>query len=152
MTDTFAKYAMAAFLIGAAASPAAAALDARTTTPVGVWLYQNSRFAVEIEPCGDRLCGKISWLKAPRDAQGLPRVDSANTDPMLRTRPVLGLTILDGFRRAADGTWQDGEIYNPEDGTHYHASMSMNGDGSLRLRAYVVVPLFGKTLSLTRMS
>lgn len=155
MPNIFAKYALAAILVGfsvlAATSPASSALDTKTPTPVGVWLYQNNRFAIEIEPCGDRLCGKISWLKAPSDARGLPRVDSANADPALRTRPVLGLTVLNGLRRTANRTWEGGDIYNPDDGGHYQASLSMKDDGTLRVRAYVGLPMLGKTLSLTRM-
>jgi uncharacterized protein (DUF2147 family) len=136
----------------ATASPAISALSTSALTPIGVWLFQNNRFAIEIDPCGDQLCGKVSWLKAPRDAHDLPRVDSANADPTLRMRPVLGLTILKGLRSAADGTWEGGEIYNPDDGGQYHASMSMNDDGTLRVRAFVLTPLLGKTLRLTRMS
>ena len=149
MTNPFVKCAIAAFLLCVGASASASPAQ---NSPLGVWLFQNNRFAVEINPCGDRLCGKVSWLKAPTDAQGQIRVDKENPDPTLRARPVLGLTILSGFRRAPDGTWEDGEIYNPDDGSHYNASMTVSGTGALKVRAYVGVSLFGKTLSLTRMS
>lgn len=152
MTNTLAKYAVAAFLLCSGASAAASAPDSTPSTPIGVWLFQNNRFAIEINPCGDKLCGKVSWLKAPLDAQGLPRSDSMNTDPTLRSRPVMGLTILNGLHRLADGTWEGGEIYNPDDGAHYEASMSMNNDGTLRVCAYLGIPMLGKTLRLTRMS
>jgi len=157
MTNRFIRYAIAALVVGigaiAVASPASAALgDAQKSTPIGIWIFQNNRFAIEIDPCGDRLCGKITWLKAPNDARGLPRVDSENADTSLRTRSVLGLTILSGLRRTDARNWQDGNIYNPDDGGHYQASMSMNDDGTLRVRAYLGVPMVGKTLRLTRMS
>ena len=124
--------------------------DPPATAPIGTWLFQNKRFAIEIDPCGDRLCAKITWLQAPRDSRGLMRVDSKNPDPKLRSQPVLGLTILSGLRHTSGNKWEDGQIYNPEDGNCYNASMSMNDDHTIRIRAYLGVPLFGKTLSLTR--
>jgi hypothetical protein len=51
---------------------------AQSQTPVGIWLHANKRIRVEIFPCGERLCGKIVWLRWPNDAQGLPLVDLKN--------------------------------------------------------------------------
>ncbi|MGD0191409.1 MAG: DUF2147 domain-containing protein [Rhizomicrobium sp.] len=155
MFSAFLRSVTVAFLVscGAAAaiSPASAgAGDLRLASPIGRWLFQNNRFAIDIGPCGGRLCGKISWLKAPRDAAGLPRVDAANADAGLRARPVLGLTVLTGLRQTDDHTWEDGDIYNPEDGNHYNATMSVNEDGTLSVRAYAGMPFIGKTLNLSR--
>ncbi len=152
---TWAKCAALAFVIcsgpAVAASTAnSAAGDFHRPTPVGTWLFENNRFAIDIAPCGDRLCGKISWLKSPYDAGGIPRLDRENADPGLRTRPVLGLVVLSGLLQTDDRTWEEGQIYNPEDGGHYDATLSMNGDGSLRIRAYAGISLVGRTLSLTR--
>ena len=144
MTIKLAKYVLAALLIAGGASAASASPAPGAATPIGVWLFQNNRFAIQIDTCGDELCGKVTWLKSPC-------TDSKNEDPALRSRPVLGITVLNGLRRTAAGTWEGGEIYNPDDGGHYQASLSMNDDGTLRVRAYEGVPLFGKTLRLTRM-
>ena len=129
---------------------AATSAGAQSPTPVGVWLHVNKRIQVEIAPCGDRLCGKMIWFRWPNDAQGLPLVDLKNADPALRTRPLLGLTILYGLRRTGERTWEEGRIYNPDDGTDYRALMSIQDDGTLRVRAYVLVPLLGKTFIWTR--
>jgi uncharacterized protein (DUF2147 family) len=125
-------------------------VDAQSPTPIGVWLHPNKRIEVEIAPCDDRLCGTIVWLKSPNDAQGRPLVDLRNPDPALRTRPLLGLTVLRGLRRADDGSWQDGKIYNPDDGGDYSALMSIEADGVLHVRAYVVDPNLGETQIWTR--
>lgn len=119
-------------------------------TPIGVWLHDNKRIEIKIAPCGERLCGTLVWFRWPNDAQGLPLVDIKNSDPALRTRPLLGMTILEGLRRSGDNTWEDGKIYNPDDGENYNASMSIDPDGALRVRAYVLLRLFGKTLIWTR--
>lgn len=130
----------------------APSLAAQSPTPVGVWLHANGRIQVEIAPCGERLCGKIVWFKWPNDDQGLPLVDLKNPDPALRTRPLLGLEILSDLRRTAERTWEGGKIYNPDDGADYRAQMSIQDDGTLRLRAYVLLPFFGETLIWTRVA
>lgn len=127
-------------------------VGAQEPAPTGVWLYPNKNFEVAIVPCGTQLCGTIAWLKSPADAQGQPRFDTENPDPTLRTRPLLGLTVLQGLRQADDGTWQDGTIYNPEDGSHYSATLSVASDGTLHVHAYMVVAMLGKTIVLTRVS
>jgi uncharacterized protein (DUF2147 family) len=119
-------------------------------TPTGVWLHANKRIQIEISPCDDRLCARIIWFQWPNDAEGLPLVDLKNKDPALRHRPLLGLTVLEGLRLTGENVWSDGRIYNPDDGVNYLARMSVETNGSLRIRAYVFLPLFGHTLLWTR--
>lgn len=128
----------------------ATSTGAQSQTPVGVWLHANKRIQVAIEPCGDRLCGRIVWFRWPNDAQGLPLADLKNRSSALRTRPLLGLTVLRGLRHTGTNTWAGGRIYNPDDGVDYRAQMSIGNNGTLRVRAYVVVPALGKTLTWTR--
>jgi uncharacterized protein (DUF2147 family) len=123
---------------------------AQVPTPAGVWLHANQRIQIEIAPCDDRLCAKIIWFKWPYDAQGLPLVDLKNGDPTLRNRPLMGLNVLQGLRRTGENTWAGGNIYNPDDGVHYQALMSIANDGSLRIRAYLLLPLIGHTVVWTR--
>jgi len=125
-------------------------LGAESLTPVGIWLHANERIRVEIAPCGERLCGQIVWFKWPNNAEGLPLVDLKNPNPVLRTRPLLGLAILHDLRRTGERTWEGGKIYNPDDGAEYSAQMSIGDDGTLRVRAYVLLPLFGETQIWTR--
>lgn len=123
---------------------------AQSATPIGVWQDDSDRIQVQIAPCGEFLCGTLLWFKWPNDDQGLPVVDLQNNDPGLRGRPLLGLVILRGLHRTGERTWEDGRIYNPEDGGDYHANMSINDDGSLRVRAYGLLPIFGKTRNWSR--
>jgi uncharacterized protein (DUF2147 family) len=136
----------------AAIAPIAAssAANAQDLTPVGTWLHQDKRFEVQISPCGQELCGRIVWLKAPEDAEGHPKVDGKNPDPALRTQPLLGLTVLHVPHCADQRTWTDGTIYNPDDGSDYSATVSVAEDGTLHVHAYVLTPILGKTVVFTR--
>lgn len=124
--------------------------DAQSLTPVGVWIDQSKRTEVEITPCGDQLCGNIVWFKWPNDDDGLPLVDLRNTEPRLRTRPLLGLSILYGLHRTGARTWGEGEIYDPENGKNYEVRMTLQNDNTLRVRSYELFPLFGETHIWTR--
>jgi uncharacterized protein (DUF2147 family) len=147
-------YFLLALLLAATEVGASSGMAAKEQrpTPVGIWLHANKRLQIEITPCGERLCGTLVWFQWPNDAQGLPLVDVKNKNPALRTRPLLGLSILYGLRRTGDNTWEDGKIYNPDDGNDYNAQMSIGGDGTLRVRAYVLLPPLGKTLIWSRVS
>ncbi len=124
------------------AGPAAAGAHVK-----GLWATEGGKSHVRIEACDGRLCGSIVWLKEPMDEQGRPKVDANNEDEVLKKRPILGLALLSGFIADSDeeNVWIDGEIYNPEDGETYSCTMTLRADGSLRVRGYIGVPLFGKT-------
>ena len=124
--------------------------DAPAQTPVGVWQDAAGRVRVEIAPCADRLCGTIVWFRKPNDAAGRPLSDIRNKDAALRARPVMGMRILDRLRRTGPRTWGEGRLYNPDDGETYQVNVTLQDDGALRLRAFVLLPLFGKTRLFSR--
>jgi uncharacterized protein (DUF2147 family) len=125
---------------------------AEETTPIGVWLDASKRIEVKVTPCGQFLCGKLLWFRWPDDDQGLPVVDLKNKDTKLRNRPLLSLTILRNLRRADENNWEEGEIYNPDDGENYHVKMSIQDDQTLRIRVYELLPIFGETHIWTRIA
>jgi uncharacterized protein (DUF2147 family) len=93
---------------------------------LGTWNNDDGRAKIEIFNCGGRYCGKIIWLGQPNyppdDKLGMggkPRVDRENPDPALRSRPILGLQIMEGFIFRGDGVWEKGHIYDPESGKTY---------------------------------
>ncbi len=123
--------------------PAAAAQDV-----LGLWDTGSSR--VEIYPCGDRLCGRVAELDEPLDENGNPRLDVNNPDEALRSRPILGMDLIAGFVPKGEGKWKDGTIYDPRDGKTYQCVMSLKPDGTLEVRGYVGLALFGKTVVWSR--
>jgi uncharacterized protein (DUF2147 family) len=128
----------------------AAAAQRPDDAALGRWLTQDRDGVVEMFRCGDELCGRLVWLKTPRDARGLPPVDSHNPTPGLRSRPLCGLVILGGFRPSGPGAWSDGWVYDPQSGKTYHAELALEGGDRLKLRGYVGIPLFGASQTWTR--
>ena len=52
--------------------------------------------------------------------------------------------------KRADGDWTGGWIYDPDHGKTYSGVISAIDADSVRLRGYVGIPLFGRTLILHR--
>ena len=126
---------------------------------VGTWVTADGKARVEIVKQGEVYEGRIAWLKEPLypadDQQGMagqPKVDRNNPDKLLQSRPILGLPLIQGFKYAGDNVWSDGSIYDPDSGKLYHCKMTLMMDGSLRVRGYVGISLFGRTEVWTRPS
>jgi len=98
------------------------------------------------------------WLKEPfyptGDAQGMagkPKVDRNNPDVALRSRPLIGLPLVSGFHFAGADEWTGGTIYDPENGKTYSCKITLMSNGSLKVRGYIGISLFGRTTAWTRL-
>ena len=61
------------------------------------------------------------------------------------------MPLIWGFKKTADpNVFEDGHIYNGENGKTYNANISLQPDGTLHLRGYVGSPMFGETQIWTR--
>lgn len=135
----------AAFLAFAASDPASAA------NPKGVWLTEGKDAALTITDCGARLCGRIVWLESATDQGGLLRLDENNPDPAKQAQQICGLVVITDLRPSGPATW-DGDVYNPQDGKTYRGIVTVLSDNALRLRAYIGLPIFGKSQTWTRVN
>lgn len=115
---------------------------------VGVWINHEGKGAVEIKPCGAALCGNIVWLRDPINAEGQPLFDRRNPDAGRRNRPICGLPVIGNVRRTSEG-WDEGWIYNPEEGAQYDVALRASGD-RLSVTGYKGIKLFSKTFTWTR--
>lgn len=141
----FLKVALAGLAV-----PFAAAI-AGTDSIAGPWLTDDGASKVEIaastSPDGGTVySGKLIWLKEPV-RNGQPVVDANNADPSLRGRPILGLTILQGFKAAGNG-WTGGTVYSPRAGKSFPAELSITADGKLELKVHA--GLLSRTDTWTR--
>jgi uncharacterized protein (DUF2147 family) len=108
----------------------------------GVWLVQDKDARVRIGPCpgqAGQLCGEIVWLRAPTSADGQPKTDARNPDAALRDRPLIGLTMIRGFRPAGPGRWEGGKIYDPKSGKTYASKLRATQDGKLKVDGCVLM-------------
>jgi uncharacterized protein (DUF2147 family) len=113
---------------------------------LGVWKNGEGTAMIKIAKTGNEYLGKIVWLKEPNDPlNGKPKVDNNNPEEGNRTKPVLGLTNVWGFR-FKDGEWIDGYIYDPKNGKTYDCIISMTDKSKLSVRGYIMgMTMFGRT-------
>lgn len=127
------------------------ALAAGAADIAGTWLDGPRDAAISLAACADSLCGTIVWLRDPLGPDGLPDIDRHNSDPARRTRPLCGMSLVGGFHRdGSAASWRGGWIYDPDTGDTYHATLELKQDGTLAVRGYVGIPLFGRTEIWTR--
>ncbi len=119
---------------------------------IGTWKTADGRALIDIYRCGERICGRVAWLRDPTfpadDREGMagrPRTDRHNPKPDLRDRRVLGLQIMEGFTREGDNRWVGGTIYDSDTGRTYKSRMTLIAPNRLELHGYIGIPLFGRS-------
>jgi uncharacterized protein (DUF2147 family) len=128
---------------------------------VGVWATplgtEDGGARIQIYEKGGKYFGKIIWLEIPvypaddeQGMAGLTKVDRENPDQSLQKRTIMNLEMMFDFEYAGDGKWKGGTIYAPDDGKTYKCKMSLEEDGTLKVRGYIGVSLLGRTEVWTR--
>jgi uncharacterized protein (DUF2147 family) len=128
--------------IGAAAAalcltPAEIGAQSRPGNVTGVWLDHTGQGAVEIVPCGAKVCGRVVWLKDPKHKSK-------------SGKPICGTQILGDLEKRTNDIWEAGWIYNPEDEEQFSAELKLQNDGTLLVTGYLGIKLLGETFTWTR--
>ncbi len=118
--------------------------------PSGLWLDHTGRGAVEIVPCAEALCGRIVWLKEPSDKTGQPLRDAKNEDRAKRAQTICGLQIIGGLKRQPDGSWDNGWIYDPEQGEKFDVELRLVGPDVLQVKGYKGLKFLSETYQWRR--
>lgn len=100
-------------------------------SPLGVWIDDSGRGAVEISQCGDKLCGKLVWLKDAADSK------------------ACGTAII-GDAAKVGKSWDGGWIYSPEKDYKYDVELTPDGADKLTVLGYLGTKLFSQEMTWTR--
>jgi len=68
----------------------------------------------------------------------------------LKDKPLTGMLILSDLTKTSNGG-TDGTVMNPGSGKTYSCYIELESPDKLKLRGYVGIPTFGKTLYWTRL-
>ncbi len=116
----------------------------------GLWYDETGKGAVELVPCGSKLCGRIAWLKDTVNAEGRPLVDRYNPNPARRTTPICGLQVIGDVQKLPEGIWDQGWIYDPKTGSSYNVTLTLQGPDQLKVTGYKGIKLLSKSFVWTR--
>ncbi len=110
-------------------------LSAQAASPItGRWVTQSKDGVVEIYPCGEHICGKLSkFLVNPPAGPGAKDINNPNK--ALRSRTILGMNVLTGFKAAGD-EWK-GQAYDPKSGKTYRSIVYKGKSGNLIVKGCV---------------
>lgn len=126
------------FALAALVSLALSVSGARALTPaLGTWLSADGGTKVRISDCGGKLCGKVVWLSDPVGADGKPKTDRFNEDQSKRSRPLLGVTVVQAMAPDGENKWS-GQIYNADDGKTYKAHVTVISADSMNVQGCVL--------------
>jgi uncharacterized protein (DUF2147 family) len=103
----------------------------------GVWIDHTGQGAVEIGPCGERMCGRVVWLKNPKHKSKSGRL-------------ICGTQILGDLRPRPNNTWESGWIYNPEDEERFSAEIHLKNESTLLVTGYLGIRILGETYTWKR--
>jgi uncharacterized protein (DUF2147 family) len=124
---------------------------------LGEWHTTDDKGQVLVFKDNNHYCAKIISLKDPNwpasDEEGMggkPKNDRRNPDPKLRSRSIAGIRFMNDFVYEGNNLWQHGNIYDPESGNTYRCKMTLIATNQLKVRGYVGIPLFGRTVVWTR--
>jgi uncharacterized protein (DUF2147 family) len=149
------KYWASVAISGLALGLSAGAAGAAPPIEMGVWINHTGKGAVEIRPCGaagasaNRLCGFIVWLKEPNNRKGEPLTDGYNPEPSRRRRTICGLPVLGSLQRVSGG-WDNGWVYDPEQGSQFDAAIQLATRDRLILTGYKGIKFFSKSFTWKR--
>jgi uncharacterized protein (DUF2147 family) len=106
----------------------------------GRWVTQTGNVEIVFAPCGSALCGSVTRVMANNSMTG----SGTSAAPP----PEIGQQIVTGVVPAGPDQWK-GKLFDRESGKTYDCLLKPAG-ATMTLRAYILLPLFGKTLTWTR--
>ena len=116
------------------------AKDWKADDILGIWWTPKKDGRIEIYKEKEKYFGKIVWL-IPEERKS---VDEKNPDKEKRKTPLQGLVNLKNFEFTGD-SWEEGTIYDPDNGSTYDCILKLENINKLNVRGYIGISLLGRT-------
>ncbi|MBD1367143.1 DUF2147 domain-containing protein [Mucilaginibacter sp. ZT4R22] len=118
----------------------------------GKWQNQDKNLIVQVYKEDSEFRAKIVWFN---NGDGLKAMETStdkhNPNPALRSRKLLGMNVLEKLVYDPDSnSWEDGIIYDAQNGRHWNSSAYINKDGALKVKGYWHFKFIGKTMTFNR--
>jgi uncharacterized protein (DUF2147 family) len=139
--------------LGAALALSFSSFAQKSDAILGIWWNEEKDGQVEIYKVGSEYRGRIVYVKDNVNSDGSsPKKDNLNPNEKLRSRVLMGTTILTGLKfDSGDTEWADGTIYDTKSGNTYSCFAKLNSDGTLYFKGYLMGMRFiGRSTTWTR--
>ena len=117
---------------------------------LGTYLTQDGTAKLEFYKTGSKYSAKIVWLKDPLDPKThQANTDTENPDKSLKSRPIMGLVMVQNVKYNGKDSWENGSIYDPNTGKTWDCDCTLTGN-KLKVKGYWNFSLFGKAETWTK--
>lgn len=106
---------------------------------IGTYMTPENKAMVEVSKKDNKYYGKFLWTKT----EG--KLDINNPIASEKTKPLKGMEFLKSFTFDNKSTWNNGTIYDPENGKTYSCKITADEKGNLSVRGFIGVSLLGRT-------
>lgn len=98
----------------------------------GFWLTEDGNSIVEVyRTDADVLQGRLVWIDESKNKKDAPIVDKNNPDKSLRSRPLVGIDMLNDLVPEND-KWR-GKLYAPKRGKTLDAEIGLVDDNQMKI-------------------
>jgi len=112
---------------------------------LGIWYTEKCQAIFEFYWNGQAYAGRLKPLQKP------DLIDINNPQDSLRNRRLDGATTIEGLMfDSTKKRWDNGKVYNPEDGKTYSCYCTLTEKGTLLFRGFIGFAALGKSQIWTR--
>ncbi|MDB5016745.1 MAG: hypothetical protein JWQ84_1577 [Mucilaginibacter sp.] len=117
----------------------------------GKWESEEKSLIIQVYMKDNNYLARVVWFKDTGNKPMSYWKDVRNPDPALRSRKILGMSILSGLiYKPETNLWEDGMVYDSKHGRTWNASAIIDKDGLLRVRGYWHFKFIGRTMTFKR--
>ena len=120
---------------------------------VGIWQSVDNDLRVEMYAHNGQYKGRLVWfLCGDDDPPMAAQLDTENPNPALRSRPWLGMDIVERLTYTGHDEWIGGNVYDPNSGHTFEATVRLTNPDRLIVRGFWKTPLFGRNMQFHRIA
>lgn len=118
---------------------------------VGVWESEEKNLQIEMFEENGEFAGRMIYFKCSSQEIMQTSKDTENPKKHLRSRNLLGLTLVTKLDYQGDGVWDDGKIYDPNSGNTFEARIQLIDQNTAVVRGYWKYRWLGRSMIFKRL-
>lgn len=128
--------------------------DPKSDQILGRWISAEKDLAVEVYKADDRYLAKVVWFDCskPNTPPMAQHFDTENPNPKLRSRPWLGMVVLNNLGFNGKDEWNGGTVYDPNSGRTYRTVVRMASPNAIIVRGFWGIEFLGKNMRFNRVA
>jgi uncharacterized protein (DUF2147 family) len=117
---------------------------------LGQWMSAENDIKVEVFKQDGAYRAKVIWFSCDSAHKMSDFYDTENPNTALRSRPWLGLQVLNNLHYNGGTEWNNGNIYDPNSGHTFSSVCRMKDDNTLTVRGFWMYEWIGKNMTFRR--